>query len=85
MTLHGNGQLQLNFNEKLDDPASTRSFQMDLSTDVVFAVMTLLGNALEQSHWGIGQQPPEVVFAEEDASVGEIGLSPDATQPTYLN
>lgn len=85
LTPYGNGQLQLHFNEKLEDPASTRGFQMDLSTELVFAVIKLLGNALEQSHWGIGQHPPATPIAEEDESVEEIDLSPDATRPTYLN
>lgn len=86
LTPYGNGQLQLNFNEKLEDPASTRGFQMDLSTELVFAVIKLLGNALEQSHWGIGLHPPTAAtVVEEDESVDEIDLSPDATRPTYLN
>jgi hypothetical protein len=84
LTPYGNGQLQLNFSEKLEDPASTRGFQMDLSTELVFAVIKLLGHALEQSHWHIGPasaSPPMVV----DEAVDEIDLSPDATRPTYLN
>ncbi len=44
LTPFGNGQLQLNFNEKLEDPVSTRGFQMDLSMELVFAVIKLMGN-----------------------------------------
>lgn len=80
-----NGQLQLNFNEKIDDPASNRGFQMDLSSEMVFAVIRLLGHALEDSHWGIGidvAQPTLVIKAE---TADEIDLAPDATRPNYLN
>jgi len=50
----------------------------------VFAVIKLMGNALEQSHWGLGQSTtaPAVLL---DEMVDEIDLSPDATRPTYLN
>jgi hypothetical protein len=85
LTPFGNGQLQLNFVEKLEDPVSNRGFQMDLSAELVFAVIKLVGHALEQSHWGIGQHaaPPTLVPEEEAAE--EIDLTPDATRPTYLN
>ena len=84
LTPFGNGQLQLNFNEKLEDPASLRGFQMDLSTELVFAVIKLMGHALEQSQWQIGHgaSPPSMVV---DEAAEEIDLSPDATRPTYLN
>ena len=84
LTPLGSGKLQLNFSEKLEEPASNRGFQMDLSAELVFAVIKLMGNALEQSHWGLGQSTtaPAVLL---DEMVDEIDLSPDATRPTYLN
>ncbi len=84
LTPFGNGQLQLKFNEKLDDPASLRGFQMDLSTELVFAVIKLLGNAMEQSEWQIGQNAKTPLMVLDEAA-DEIDLSPDATRPTYLN
>lgn len=79
-----NGQLKLNFSEKLEDPASERAFQMDLSAELVFAVIKLMENALEQSHWGLAQTAsPSSVMMEEMTE--EVDLSPDAKRPTYLN
>ena len=84
LTPFGNGQLQLNFNEKLEDPASTRGFQMDLSTELVFAVIKLMGHALEQSQWELGHNAAQATMVVDEAA-DEIDLSPDATRPTYLN
>ena len=84
LTPFGNGQLQLNFNEKLDEPASVRGFQMDLSTELVFAVIKLMGNALEQSQWGMDNGPEHATMVVDEAA-DEIDLTPDATRPTYLN
>ena len=84
LTPLGNGQLQLNFNEKLGDPASVRGFQMDLSTELVFAVIKLMGQALEQSQWDLGPGATQATLVVDEAA-DEIDLSPDATRPTYLN
>ena len=84
ITPRDNGQLQLNFNEKLDDPASTRGFQMDLSSDLVFAVIKLMGHALEQSQWQIDQNAAPLSMLVDEAA-DDIDLSPGATRPTYLN
>ena len=83
ITPFGNAQLQLSFNEKLDEPPSLRGFQMNLSTELVFAVIKLMGHALEQSQWGLATAQPMSMVVEESAN--EIDLSPDATRPTYLN
>ena len=80
-----NGQLQLNFNEKIDEPASDRGFQMDLSSELVFAVIRLLGHALEDSHWGVGQHTSQQTVLVEEKAADEIDLTPEATRPTYLN
>ena len=85
LTPHGNGQLQLNFQEQLDAPASNRGFQMDLSSELVFAVIKLLGHALGDAHWGIHPQPAQHAAVEEDDAAQELDLMPDATLPTYLN
>jgi hypothetical protein len=80
----GNGKLQLHFNEKLDEPPSVRGFQMDLSTELVFAILKLLGQALEHSQWGLdGNSAPTFDMVNE--TTDEIDLTPDATRPTYLN
>ena len=85
LTPFGDGKMQLHFKEELDDPASKRGFQMDLSSDLVFAVIKLLGHALEQSHWGIAPDMVQHTALGEDEAAEEIDLSPDATRPTYLN
>ena len=84
LTPFGNGQLQLKFNEKLEDPASLRGFQMDLSTELVFAVIKLMGDALEQSQWGFDSSAAHTTVVVDEAA-DEIDLSPNATRPTYLN
>ncbi|QTN28831.1 hypothetical protein HZ993_03015 [Rhodoferax sp. AJA081-3] len=84
LTPYGNGKLQLNFTEVLDEPPSSRGFQIDLSSELVFAVIKLLGNALEQAQWEVGQHSAVPLAAEPDVA-DEIDLSPDATRPTYLN
>jgi hypothetical protein len=81
LTPFGNGQLKLHFNENLEDPTSVRGFQMDLSTELVFAVLELLGNALEHSQWQTDHDPSLRVGETGD----EFDLMPDATRPTYLN
>lgn len=84
LTPFGNGQLQLNFNEKLENPASLRGFQMNLSTELVFAVIKLMGHALQQSQWEMDHNPAQATMLV-GAAADEIDLSPDATRPTYLN
>jgi len=84
LTPQGNGQMQLNFRELLDEPVSSRGFQMDLPIDLVFALMQLLSHALEQAQWqtdrAIGASP--IVIGDV---TDEIDLTPDAPRPTYLN
>jgi hypothetical protein len=84
LTPYGNRQLQLSFKEVLEDPASNRGFQIDLSTELVFALIKLMGHALEQSQWDVGQPLAEHLAGLDDTA-DEIDLSPDATRPTYLN
>lgn len=84
LTPFGNGQLQLKFNEKLENPASLRGFEMNLSTELVFAVIKLMGHALQQSQWELDHiATPATVLVGEAAD--EIDLSPGAMRPTYLN
>lgn len=84
LTPYGHRQLQLSFREVLEEPASNRGFQIDLSTELVFALIKLMGHALEQSQWEVGQLSAEPLAAL-DGAADEIDLSPDATRPTYLN
>ena len=84
LTPFRNGHLQLNFNEKLEDPASLRGFQMNLSTELVFAVIKLMGHALQQSQWKLDHNLTQATMVADEAAE-EIDLSPDATRPTYLN
>lgn len=84
LTPKTDGQLQMNFRELLTEPASSRGFQLDMPSDLVFGLIQLLKHALEQSRWQIELLPAATVEVVEDA-VEEIDLSPDATRPTYLN
>lgn len=84
LTPKTDGQLQMNFRELLTGPASSRGFQLDMPSDLVFGLIQLLNHALEQSRWQIELLPAATVEVVEDA-VEEIDLSPDATRPTYLN
>lgn len=85
LTPKENGQMQMNFKEALLDPLSSRGFQLDMPADLVFGVLNLLKQALDQSQWEIGGKPaataPELI---EDA-LDEMDMSPGATRPTYLN
>jgi hypothetical protein len=79
------GQLQMNFREQLEDPVSNRGFQLDMPADLVFGVIQLLSQALEQSGWQVGSadpQPPTVVVVAAD---DDIDFAPNAPRPTYLN
>jgi hypothetical protein len=55
LTPKTNGQLQMNFKELLREPASNRGFQMDMPADLVFGVIQLLHQALQQHN---GSSPP---------------------------
>lgn len=84
LTPRGNTQLEINFKEQLEATTGNRGFQMDLPTDLVFAVIQLMAHALEQAHWQMGPAlpPPSMVVSD---IADEIDLTPDATRPTYLN
>lgn len=84
LTPRETGQLQINFKEQLEAPSSNRGFQMELPSELVFAIIQLLGQALQQAQWleGSTLAPPTIVVNEV---AEEIDLSPDATRPTYLN
>ena len=84
LTPQGNAQLEINFKEQLEPPATHRGFLMALPTELVFAVIQLMGHALEQAHWQMGPAlpPPSMVVSD---MADEIDLTPDATRPTYLN
>lgn len=84
LTPRGSAQMHLNFREEIEGLASHRGFQINLSPELVFAVIQLLGQALEQSQWDVGHAKPASARAM-DAAQEEIDLSPDATRPTYLN
>ena len=77
------GVMQMHFREQLEDDATTRGFQLELQADLVFAVIRLLGKALEQSQWNILPVSIAPVVASE--AVDEMDFAPDAARPTYLN
>ena len=84
LTPKENGQMQMNFKEALQEPLSNRSFQLDMAADLVFGVINLLKQALQQSEWDMGQAlvaAPIMI----DEMVDEIDMSPGASRPTYLN
>jgi hypothetical protein len=84
LTPKTNGQLQMNFKELLREPASNRGFQLDMPADLVFGVIQLLHQALQQSQWQLASPVSTVVATVVDVT-DEVDLSPDATRPTYLN
>ncbi|MEI8158491.1 MAG: hypothetical protein WCH60_16630 [Burkholderiales bacterium] len=85
LTPRENGQMQMNFKEALLDPLSNRGFQLDMPADLVFGVLNLLKQALDQSQWEIGRESSLDAPILIDEAVDEIDMSPDATRPTYLN
>lgn len=84
LTPKDGGLMLMNFKELLTEPASTRGFQLEMPADLVFGVIQLLSQALEQAQWQMGPQPSAPVQII-DTAAEEIDLSPDATRPTYLN
>ena len=85
LTPKESGQMQMNFKEALLDPLSNRGFQLDMPADLVFGVLNLLKQALDQSQWEIGRESTLDAPILIDEAVDEIDMSPDATRPTYLN
>jgi hypothetical protein len=84
LTPQSGGVMHMRFRELLQTPASTRSFQLDLPADTVFAVIQLLGTALDQAQWNLDANatgPLKIANGVAD----EIDFAPDATRPTYLN
>ena len=84
LTPKENGQMQMNFKEALQEPLSNRSFQLDMAADLVFGVINLLKQALQQSEWDMGEALAAAPIMI-DEMVDEIDMSPGATRPTYLN
>jgi hypothetical protein len=80
-----NGQMRMNFKEALQGPLSNRAFQLDMPADLVFGVISLLKQALQQSQWDIGHTPLVAASMVIGDMVDENDMSPDATRPTYLN
>lgn len=84
LTPRDGAKMHMNFKEQLQETPSSRGFQMDMPADMVFGLMQLLGQALEQSEWQIGStQPPPT--PKPSGSLDDDDLGPDATRPTYLN
>lgn len=79
------GVMHMNFRELLEDPPSTRSFQLDLQADMVFAVIQLLGKALGQADWNLDPTATAVAVKVGEDPVDEVDFAPDARRPTYLN
>ena len=73
-----NGQLRLQFTEKLAGGAGNRNFQMALSDQLVQAFVHLLERAVQQSQW-----------REVPAGAAALPATPDASadpeKPGYLN
>jgi hypothetical protein len=84
LTPKPDGNLQLNFKELLQEPPSSRGFQLDMGTDLVFSVIQLLHHAIEQSRWQI-ESPSAASGSAAQEAADEIDLSPHAERPTYLN
>jgi hypothetical protein len=80
-----NGQMRMNFKEAPQGPLSNRAFQLDMPAELVFGVISLLKQALQQSQWDIGRAPLVAASMVISEMVDENDMSPDATRPTYLN
>ena len=84
LTPKDDGLMLMNFKELLTEPPSSRGFQLELPADLVFGIIQLLSQALEQAQWQVGPEPsapPPIVEAANE----EIELRPDATRSTNLN
>ncbi|MES2949888.1 MAG: hypothetical protein V4858_15200 [Pseudomonadota bacterium] len=84
LTPKDGAHMQMNFKELLQEPASSRGFQLDIPADLVFGLMELLNQALQKSDWQIGHAA-SAPLRTLDAEAEEIDMAPDATRPTYLN
>lgn len=84
LTPKGGGLMLMNFKEQLTEPGTSRGFQLELPADLVFGIIQLLSQALEQAQWQVGPEP-SLPLLVVDTAAEEIDLSPDATRPTYLN
>lgn len=73
-------RLRLHLREQLEDPAHQRAFQVELGDDLVFAVMQLLGQALQLSQWLSPAAAPEP--APQRAA---IDLAAFNDRPAFLN
>jgi hypothetical protein len=85
LTPHGNGQMQMNFKETLQESSANRGFQLNMPADLVFGVINLLKQALDQSQWEIARDPLTAAPSVMNDVGDEVDMSPDATRPTYLN
>ncbi len=77
-----NGQVRVSCSEKLPgaEAAQHRSFQLNLSQQLVHAFIHLLERALQASQW---RQAPSHGAAK--GTEREAGTPPDLQRPTYLN
>lgn len=73
-------QLEMHFKETLQNPASSRSFSLDMPADLVFSVMQLLENAMAHADWQYSTLHPL-----QARDTDEVDLSPQAQRPQYLN
>jgi hypothetical protein len=85
LTPKADGVMHMNFRELLEDPPSTRSFQLDLQADMVFVVLQLLGKALAQAEWNLDPTATALTVKVEEEPADEADFAPDAPRPTYLN
>ena len=75
-----NGQLQLNFQEKLPGVQNPRGFQMALEQQLIHGFVHLLERALAQSQW---QEPAVQALAAPGAADEPAAATGD--KPKYLN
>lgn len=80
MSMSGPGQMRLRICEQLSTGAATREFQMELSADLTFGLMQLLGQALTQADWQLHPNTPK---SGDDGATR--GLYAHATTTRYLN
>jgi len=85
LTPQDNGHMQMNFKEMLQESSANRGFQLNMPSDLVFGVINLLKQALDQSQWEIVGNPLTAAPIVMSDVLDEVDMSPDATRPTYLN
>lgn len=80
MTVTDAQHLKLRLTEMLENPESKREFQMELSSELTFGLVSLLSQTLNQADWGLDTSG--ISGVEQDDGLCRLS---QATRPHYLN